>query len=71
MSFRITDTSLDPYVRVFKPDALAVHAAIASGTIRVVGELYNRDALRIDTTVEQLDLRLHRLPVAQSGADPR
>ena len=32
--------------------------AVASGTIRVVGELYNRDALRIATSIEQLDLRL-------------
>ncbi len=58
MSFRVSDTSLDPYVRVFKPDLPPYTTAIASGTIRVVGELANRDALRVATTVEQLDLRL-------------
>jgi autotransporter translocation and assembly factor TamB len=58
LSFRVSDTSLDPYVRVFKPDLSPYTRASASGTIRVVGELYNPDALKISTTVEQLDLQL-------------
>ena len=58
LSFRVSDTSLDPYLRVFQPTLSPYTAAIASGTIRVVGELYNPDALRIDTTIEQVDLRL-------------
>ncbi|MEW6321878.1 MAG: translocation/assembly module TamB domain-containing protein [Acidobacteriota bacterium] len=57
LSFRVADTSLDPYVRAFQPQLSAYVSAIASGTIRVVGELYNPDALRIDTTVEGLELR--------------
>ena len=35
-----------------------ITSAIASGTIRVVGELYNPDALRIDTNIEEVNLRL-------------
>jgi translocation and assembly module TamB len=58
MSFRVTDTSIDPYVRAFQPALSPYVTANASGTIRIVGPLYNRDALRIDTSVEQLDLRL-------------
>ena len=58
LSFRVTDTSLDPYLRVLQPTFSPFTSAIASGTIRVVGELYNPDALRIDTNVEQVDLRL-------------
>ena len=58
MSFRVSDTSLDPYVRVFKPDLSPYTTAVASGTVRVVGDIYNRDALRISTVIEQLDLRL-------------
>ena len=58
LMFRVSDTSLDPYVRVFKPDLSPYTTAVASGTIRVVGDLYNPDALRVSTTVEQLDLRL-------------
>ncbi len=58
MSFRISDSSLDPFVRALQPAFSPFTSAIASGTIRVVGELYNPDALRVDTTVESVDLRL-------------
>ncbi|HWI19338.1 MAG TPA: translocation/assembly module TamB domain-containing protein, partial [Vicinamibacterales bacterium] len=58
MSFRVTDTSLDPYLRVVQPTFSPFASAIASGTIRVVGELYNPDALRIDTSVEQVNVAL-------------
>jgi len=58
MSFRITDTSLDPYLRVVQPTFSPFASAVASGTMRVVGELYNPDALRIDTTVEQVNVAL-------------
>jgi hypothetical protein len=58
MSFRISDSSLDPFVRAMQPTLSPYTSAIASGTIRVVGELYNPDALRLDTAVESVDLRL-------------
>lgn len=58
LMFRVNDTSLDPYVRVFRPDLSPYTTAVASGTIRVVGELSNPDALHVSTTVEQLELRL-------------
>ncbi len=58
MSFRITDTSLDPYLRAVQPAFSPFASAVASGTIRVVGELYNLDALRIDTSVEQVNVAL-------------
>jgi hypothetical protein len=58
LSFRVTDTSLDPYLRVLQPSFSPFSSAIASGTIRVVGELYNPDALRIDTNVEEVNVQL-------------
>lgn len=58
LSFRLTDTAIDPYLRVLQPTFSPYTSAIASGTIRVVGELYNPDALRIDTTVEQVNVRM-------------
>jgi hypothetical protein len=58
MSFRMTDTSLDPYLRQLQPTFSPYTSAVASGTIRVVGELYNPDALRIDTNVEQVNVAL-------------
>jgi hypothetical protein len=58
LSFRVTDTSLDPYLRQMQPSFSPYTSAITSGTIRVVGELYNPDALRIDTNIEQVNLRM-------------
>jgi TamB, inner membrane protein subunit of TAM complex len=58
LSFRVSDTSLDPFVRVFQPDLSPYTTAVASGTVRVAGDLNNRDALRLSTSIEGLDLRL-------------
>jgi translocation and assembly module TamB len=67
LSFRVTDTSLDPYIRAFQPTLSPFTTAVASGTIRVVGELSNRDALRVDGSVEQLDLRLFDYQLRNQG----
>jgi hypothetical protein len=56
LSFRVTDTSLDPYLRVLQPTFSPYTSAITSGSMRVVGELYNPEALRIDTNIEQVNL---------------
>jgi hypothetical protein len=39
MTFRFTETSLDPYVRFFEPRLSPFTTAVASGGLRVVGEL--------------------------------
>ena len=58
LSFRLTDTSLDPYLRQMQPAFSSYTSAVASGTIRVVGELYNPDALRIDRVRVVRSLRM-------------
>jgi hypothetical protein len=58
LSFRVSDTSLDPYVRAFNPQLSPFTTAVASGSIRVVGELANVDHLLVDATVDSLDMRL-------------
>jgi hypothetical protein len=58
LSFSVADTSLDPYVRAFNGWLSPFTTAIASGTVRVVGQLANIDALVVDATVDRLDLRL-------------
>jgi translocation and assembly module TamB len=58
LSFSVADTSLDPYVRAFNPALSPFTTAVASGNIRVVGELANIDQLLVDATVDRLDLRL-------------
>jgi hypothetical protein len=58
LSLRISDTSLDPYVRAFNPQLSPFTTAVASGSVRVVGELANIDHLLVDGTVDSLDVRL-------------
>ncbi|MGH9347375.1 MAG: translocation/assembly module TamB domain-containing protein [Vicinamibacterales bacterium] len=58
LSFRVSDTSLDPYVRAFNPRLSPFTTAVASGSLRVVGELANIDHLLVDATVDSLDVRL-------------
>ncbi len=58
LSFRVSDTSLDPYVRALNPQLSPFTTAVASGSVRVVGELANIDHLLVDATVDSLDMRL-------------
>ena len=58
LTFRFHDSSLDPYVRLFVPKLSPFTTVIASGSIRVVGELADVDHLLVDATVDSLDLRL-------------
>ena len=58
LSFRISDTSLDPYLRAFNPQLSPYTTAVASGSVRIVGELANIDHLLVDATVDSLDVRL-------------
>jgi translocation and assembly module TamB len=58
LSFRVTDTSLDPYIRAFEPRLSPYTTAVASGSVRVVGELADLDHLLVDATVDSLDARL-------------
>jgi len=58
LTFRFHDSSLDPYVRLFVPKLSPFTTAIASGSIRIVGELADVDHLLVDATVDSLDMRL-------------
>ena len=58
LTFRFHDTSLDPYVRLFVPKLSPFTTAVASGAIRIVGELADVDHLVIDGTVDSLEMRL-------------
>ena len=57
LSFRVTDTSLDPYIRAFEPRLSPYTTAVVSGSVRVVGELADIDHLLVDATVDSLDAR--------------
>lgn len=57
LTFNVSDTSLDPYIRVFQPDLPPYTTAIASGSIHVMGSLANVDDIMVETSVDALDLR--------------
>ena len=57
LSLRFTDTSLDPYARAFEPRLSPFTTAVASGTLRVIGELANPERLVVDAMFEQVQIR--------------
>ncbi len=58
MTFRFHDTSLDPYVRLFVPELSPFTTAVASGTVRVNGQLSSLDRLIVEATIDSLLMRL-------------
>lgn len=58
LTFRFSDTSLDPYLRSYVPRLSPFTTAIGTGAIRVVGELSNLNYLIVDGTFDRLRLRL-------------
>jgi hypothetical protein len=56
LNLRFNQTSLDPYVRAFDPNLSPFTRAIASGTLRLVGQLGDPERLLASVTAEQLEL---------------
>ena len=67
LSFRVSNASLDPYVRMFVPELSPYTTATVSGSMRVVGELRNWDHLGAEATIEQVDLSLLDYAVRNEG----
>lgn len=67
LTFRFSDASLDPYARVYQPRLSPFTTAVASGTLRVNGDLENTAALRASAVVELLDLRLFDYRLRNEG----
>jgi translocation and assembly module TamB len=57
LSFSVSDTSLDPYVRVFEPRFSPFTTVVASGNVRVTGSLADVDAIVVEAIVERVDMR--------------
>ena len=58
ITLRFHDSALDPYLRLFAPKFSPSTTAVASGSMRIVGELANVDHLLVDGTVDALEMRL-------------
>ena len=67
LTFRFHDSSLDPYVRLFVPQLMPYTTAVASGSIRVVGDLADVDHLLVDGTVDSLEMRLFEYDIHNAG----
>jgi hypothetical protein len=67
LTFRFADTSLDPYVRFFEPRLSPFTTVVASGTLRVVGELFDVEHLRVDAHVESVRLGLFDYALRNDG----
>jgi hypothetical protein len=63
LTFTVSNTSLDPYIRAFEPRLSPYTTAIASGTLRVYGELTSLDNMLFDASVQALDIRLFDFPI--------
>jgi hypothetical protein len=68
LTFRFTETSLDPYVRVLRPELSPFTTAIVSGSVRIAGELQNREHLVVDSTLDDVRLRLFDYELRNDGA---
>jgi hypothetical protein len=67
LTFRFTETSLDPYVRIFQPSLSPFTTAVVSGSLRIAGELSNAEHLLLDATVDSLQLRLFDYQLQNNG----
>lgn len=69
MSFRVTNTAIDPYLRLIAPQTkLSPYAtAIVSGAVRVSGELADYRYMSADITVDKAELTLFDYPLRNDG----
>ncbi len=64
---RLSDTSLDPYARVFMPTLSPYTTATGGGSVRVWGAIYTPDALRVEASIDDLRLRLFDYELRNRG----
>ncbi len=69
LSLRVTNTAIDPYLRLIAPQTkISPYAsAIVSGSVRVSGELMDARYMSVDVTVDRADLRLFDYPLRNDG----
>jgi autotransporter translocation and assembly factor TamB len=58
LSFRFHESSLDLPARLFFPTLSPLTTAVASGSVRVVGDLADVDRLLVESTMDKVEMRL-------------
>jgi hypothetical protein len=67
ITLRLSDTSLDPYARLFMPSLSPFASAVASGTVRVSGSLASLDNIVGKVQVDRLALKLFDYGLQNDG----
>lgn len=67
ITLRVHDSAIDRYVRLFVPALPASTTMIASGSMHLVGDLTDKANLRVDTTVETLDMQMFEFGLKNAG----
>ena len=67
VSLRFHDSAIDQYLRLFVPNIPASTTAVASGSLRAVGQLSDFNNLAVDGTVDALDARLFDFAVKNAA----
>ncbi len=67
VSLRFSETSLDPYARVFFPGLSPFATAVASGTVQVAGSFSSLRGIVASTRVDRLDVSLFDYPLRNSA----
>jgi len=66
LHFRVTETSVDPYLKFFASE-MPYSKAIASGTVSVTGPLADPAGLTVSATIEKANLTLFAYPLENDG----
>ncbi|MDQ3070105.1 MAG: translocation/assembly module TamB domain-containing protein [Acidobacteriota bacterium] len=67
LSFQFSDTSIDPYARLFVPKLSPFTTAVASGTMKFAGKLAVPSALVVDVDLSEADMSLFDYRVRNDG----
>jgi len=67
ITLRVTDTSLDPYARLFASNVSPYARAVVSGTARISGTLGNLDGIVARAVVDKVDLSLFDYVLKNNG----
>lgn len=67
LTLTFANTSLDPYVRAFRPTFSPFTSAVGSGTLRITGPLADRTRVRGDLRVDALRVQFIDYPIRNDG----
>jgi hypothetical protein len=64
---QVHESSIDPFIRVFRPAFIPSTTMVASGTLRVFGELRNPDRVQAEAVIDRVAMNLFDYAVRNDG----